>query len=171
MTMAAPAQSAAMHRETTPFDIGYVVTHMRDDDVREHDAVAFSAVRDDLRADLVAAWRSAIKSFTFFDRRARPATILSAYLISPGVARLHRISTDAWPEVSLAVFRFGLRVFLPVLDAVVHRCECAVLADHHLARRILQRLGFEEEGIARARGRNGENFVNFARVRRACVPG
>lgn len=155
-----------MYRDTTPFDIGYVVDHMRSDDVREHAAIAFSADRDVLRTDLVASWRHAIKSFTFFDRRSRPATILSAYLISPGVARLHRISTDAWPEVSLAVFRFGIRIFLPVLDAVVHRCECAILADHLLARRILQRLGFVEEGIARARGRNGEDFINFARVTR-----
>ncbi len=104
-------------------------------------------------------------SFCFIDRTGRPASILSAYLVSPGVARLHRVATDSWREVAIEVFRFGIVRFMPALAAAVHRAECSILAKHELAQTTLQRLGFQTEGLARARGCNGEDFLNMAWVK------
>jgi hypothetical protein len=158
-----------MIRETTPDDIRFVVSRLRAVDAEEQFATRFPAMEGDegagLASDLIKAMPRTILSFCFVATDGDPATILSAYHQSPGVAKLHRISTDAWPEVSRAVFTFGIERFLPALGASVHRAECSVLGRYAEAWTMLQRLGFTHEGTSIARGRNREDFANFAWVK------
>lgn len=157
-----------MIRETTEADIRHVCAHMRAVDAEEHFATRFPGDDnpDALARDLVAAMPRAIMSFCFVGPDGLPAALLSAYQASPGVARLHRISTDAWAAVSREAFQFGIERFMPALAQVVHRAECSVLVQHGKAQKILLGLGLTHQGIARARGRDGEDFVDFAWVKR-----
>src|SRR4051812_23913227 len=100
----------AMVRETTPDDIRYICASMRSVDAEEQFATRFPGddTPEALARDMIARMPQAICSFTFYVDPAKPATILSAYLVSPGVARLHRISTDQWDNVARGVFRFGI---------------------------------------------------------------
>jgi hypothetical protein len=157
-----------MIRETTQADIEHVCAHMRAEDAVEQFATRFPGedTPESLARDMVAAMPRAILSSCVLDPAGRPATILSAYQQSPGVARLHRLSTTAWPRVSFRTFEFGMQHFMPALAGVVHRAECSVMARYREAHQILERLDFKQEGIAVARGRDGEDFANFAWVRR-----
>lgn len=148
-------------------DIRFVCRNMREVDAREQFARRFPG--DDnpeaLARDMIAAVPTMLTSVAFHDREGHPATILSARLISPGVARLHRISTARWDDVRRIVFRYGVEAFMPVLSMMVRRAECEVMAGHALARTMLCRLGFSEEGVLRRVGRNNEDFVLMAWVK------
>lgn len=148
-------------------DIRYVCRNMRDVDAQEQFARRFPGddTPEALARDMIAAAPTMLMATAFHDREGRPATILSAWLISPGVARLHRLSTVKWNEVRHVVFRYGVEAFMPVLSTMVRRAECEVLARHDQARAMLHRLGFVEEGLLRRVGRNGEDFVRLAWVK------
>jgi hypothetical protein len=152
-----------MIRPATPADIVHVVTHMRSLDAEEHFACRFSEDRALLAADIAAAQALAIKSYAFCTVDGDPAAILTASLIAPGLAHLHRVATDRWPEIARQAFRFGVAVFVPcVLAPTVRRAECSILAKHREAALILRKLGFADEGLRRRRGKNGEDFRDFA---------
>lgn len=158
-----------MVRPATDDDIRYVAAHMREIDAAEQFATRFPCddERTALAADIIAAQGRAIQSFCFVGPDGNPAAILSAYLSSPGVARLHRVSTEQWDIVSIEVFRFGITKFMPAVKAAgIRRAECSILAIHDCAAAMLRRLGFAFEGTAWGRGRGGENFQNFAWVSR-----
>lgn len=157
-----------MVRETTVADIRWVCAHLRAEDAAEQFACRFPGddTPEALARDLVAAQDTAIISRAFAAIDETPISILSAYLVAPGVARTHRISTNEWnSEVFRAVHHFGAAQFWPALNAAgIRRVECSILASYKTAEQLLLKLGFTLEGVAKARGRNGEDFLNFARV-------
>lgn len=154
-----------MIRSATPDDIRHVALRLRAADAEEQFACRFDDDPEKLAADLVMLAPHALASTAFCLENGQPATILTCWLIAPGLGRLHRISTGEWPAVARAVFRYGVTAFVPaVMGLHLRRAECAVLARHQEARAILRRLGFVEEGVAFRRGKHGEDFVNFGWV-------
>jgi hypothetical protein len=157
-----------MHvRNATLDDIVHVCGRLRPEDAEEQFARRGDDSAAALAADLIGLSRLAIGRFAFLTPDGEPQTILAAYRASPAgarprLAKLHRISTTRWDDVSRAVFLFGLRTFVPgVLVPFVDRAECAVLAKHQPAAAMLARLGFVAEGIDAMRGKRGEEFMNF----------
>lgn len=152
------------HRDADQEDVEYVVAHLRACDVEEQFARRWDDDRDKLAATLVGLCANRrIRSFAFPDRAGRPACVLSAFQLSPGAALLHAISTDAWPDVARAVFLCGTRVLMPTLQAGgLRRAQCDTLASNVRWRNMLARMGFVEEGIERAGGKAGQDFVRAA---------
>lgn len=137
-----------MIREATPAEIFHVVNHMRADDLEEN-GLETVRQRMEFAAALLEGQALAIKNYCFFDRAGEPATLLGAYLVGPRRAAVHRLSTERWSEVSRAVLRFGLTVFVPkVLKPNVDTAQCRVMGKHRAALYMLERLGFEAVGIA-----------------------
>lgn len=152
-----------MIRETTEEDIRHVVENMRAADAEEHFACRLSEDRALLARELILARTIAIKSYAICTDDGMPASILTAYLIGPRLGALHRVSTDRWPAVAREAFRFGTKVFVPcVLAPNLRRAECSILAKHRAAGLILRKLGFVEEGLRCRRGKNGEDYLDFA---------
>ncbi|HXF45748.1 MAG TPA: hypothetical protein VNK91_06480 [Burkholderiaceae bacterium] len=151
-----------------------------DDDVREvvvnvcalDAAMLFARRFDDDRAalaeEMIALRRFEIAAYAFAAAAGAPAqSLLGATLIAPGVATLHWFSTGRWAEFSydrpLLWLDFWRSTFLPeVLIPTVHRAECRILAANRAQARRLARVGFVAEGLERAAGRAGEDFVRFA---------
>lgn len=150
-------------RAATETDVRHVVAHLRPCDVVEQFARRFGDDRDELARDLVAMGPRAVVRQAFADRDGAPACILGAYTFAPGSVLLHAISTERWPDVARAVFLFGTRSLLPTLRlAGMRRAECDTLAANAAWRNMLGRIGFVEEGILRAAGRAGQDFVRAA---------
>jgi hypothetical protein len=158
----------AMVRETTVADIRWVCAHLRAEDAAEQFACRFPGddTPEALARSLIAAQDTAIISRAFAAIDETPIAIMSAYLVAPGVAKTHRISTTEWSSaVYLTMHRFGVEHFWPAINAAgIRRVECSILAKYGAAQKMLEGLGFQLEGIARARGRNGEDFCNLAVV-------
>jgi RimJ/RimL family protein N-acetyltransferase len=87
---------------------------------------------------------------------------LAAYW--PGCWQAWLLATDRWGEV----WRLGVAAALAALadaeDRGMRRAECRSMAGHDDAHRLLRWLGFAQEGVHPAMGRDGQNFVTFARV-------
>lgn len=92
-----------------------------------------------------------------------PIALAGAWLVAPGVALVRLCATDQWLTIAKPAYRWLKRVFVPcVLAPNVRRAETRVLDTGLASRAWLRRLGFHDEGIARALGKNGEDFVHVA---------
>lgn len=92
-----------------------------------------------------------------------PVASLGAWLIGTRRANVNMFATDRWTEIWRPATRFCRKIFIPkVLVPFVRRAECMAWKGHDQSRRWLRHLGFVEEGIARAYGKSGENFVYMA---------
>ncbi len=156
-----------IHRAATADDIVRVATTLCADD-----AVAVFARRfDDDRAafadELAAAQRFAVFTFAFARSQDAPAeALLGAQLVSPGTASMYWLASMTWPQVGYSAalhwLAFWRALVLPSLAASVRRAQCSIMAAHRAQARRLERVGFVCEGLERAAGRNGEDFLRYA---------
>jgi hypothetical protein len=80
----------------------------------------------------------------------------------PGVWSIWMFANDLWDaEAARAVVRHVRREFR---RHPWHRLECKSLLDHHDAHRFIAALGLRPEALHRSYGRDGEDFITFARV-------
>lgn len=144
-------------------DVHFVVTFMREADRREVYAGRWTDEPADLVADIELSRPMMIRLEALCADDAEPVALLGVWLKSPGVGTGLMLATDRWGEIARAAHRHVLRRFLPLVCAPnLHRLECQAHVEHAVSRRWLARLGFVEEGIARALGKHGEDFVHCA---------
>lgn len=154
-------------RDADSFDVDVVVHAMRADDAREVFAGRFVEDRQALADELVAARPYLIALKALCDDETTPIAIIGARLRWPGVASILMIATDRWPEIAFAATRWVKRVAIPVYIARnCHRGQCECWIGNGASRVWLEALGFEIEGRLRGYGKNGEDFLQYAWLRR-----
>ena len=85
----------------------------------------------------------------------------------PGVISLLFFATPEFPKIGLTITRWiGKELFPRYFDAGVHRIQAVSLDGYDEVHRWLGALGLEREAVLPAFGRNGEDFVQFAKVKR-----
>lgn len=98
-------------------------------------------------------------------RDNRPIAVLGFMARHPGVGSVFAFGTDEFPRVALTLTRYALRVMRPALIASgFHRVQCESRIDHHDAHAWLERLGFKREGILKAFGSDGSDYIQFGAV-------
>lgn len=160
----------------TEADVRFVVTFMREADRREVYATRWTHEPDDLVADIELSRPMLIRLDALVADDGEPVALLGVWLKSPGVGTGLMLATDRWAEIAPAAHRYVRRRFLPLVCAPnLHRLECHAHVGHAVSRRWLARLGFLEEGVARAFGKSGEDYVHCAwfppKGASSCVPG
>jgi hypothetical protein len=153
--------------EATPADIFVVVKAMDDAARHEMFACRFDDDLDAFATGYAHSLQMAIKAFAAFPGADQPpAAIFGAWLVSPGVAELHKVSTPAWLTVARPVHRFIRRIVWPyVLVPNVHRAQARLWTGNVTGRRWCRSLGMTEESIERRAGKNGEDFVTCVWLR------
>lgn len=153
-------------------DVHAVALAMRERDCDEFSAVSFAENRGQLakllaeryggRPDVLCGWNG-----------DRPACIGALVMARPNVVTLGFFATDDFRRIGLGITRFIRRELFPRYEAAgVHRFEAVSMATHDEAHVWLKTLGLEPEtGPLHGYGRNGEAFIQFARVRDACPAG
>lgn len=155
-------------REALPDDARHVIFHMRESDRREVYAGRFNDDPHDLFQDFesMRAFGVALRtlaSATGNPAPAEPVALVGVWSFRPGVGVINLIATSAWPRIAMAAHRYLARTYIPAMQKQFRRLECQPLATNTVTRAWLRRLGFEEEGVARVLGRDGEDFIHCAR--------
>lgn len=116
--------------------------------------------------DQAPQWANSAVLLKIFDAK-EPVAFVAAHALTPRTVQMSMIATEDWPLVARQVVKWGKRTAMPqLLLAGFRRAECRSIEDHPEAIRFLTHLGFETEAYCRGYGRNGENFWQFAHVRR-----
>lgn len=148
----------------TEADILYVAQRMRERDVEEFMAV--SRVGSPAELVEVLAGQYGNRGDVICARLGdEPVCIGITIETRPNVITLGFFATDKFPAVALRVTKFVRRLFDNYEQAGVHRFEAVSIDGYHEAHRWLGLLGLHpESGIMRKYGREGQSFIQFARV-------
>lgn len=150
-------------RPATRDDVAHVVDRMRPADRREVFASRWTDDPADLIEDIELSRAMMIRLDALLAADGEPVALLGVWLKTPGVGSALMIATERWGEIAAAAHRHVLRRFLPFVCAPnLRRLECLAHLGHAVSRAWLARLGFVEEGVARALGKHGEDFVHCA---------
>ncbi len=149
--------------DVTKQDIAWVVANMRELDRREIYACRFT----DDDADLIEDIESTRPRMPWLDAlctdAGEPVALLGLWQVGPRHGQALMFATDAWASIALAAHRHVVTRFIPFVVAPnFQRLECRAWVGHGQSRAWLARLGFVEEGLCRALGKAGEDFVQFA---------
>jgi hypothetical protein len=152
-------------RFASPADVEAICSRLRPSDLQEVMALRLEADIGAFTAQLVMGLQSAVLRITLAGDDGEAIAFVGLWLHGPGVGSANLIATDRWDEIAAPAHRFCKRVVIGrVAPSAFRRLECRTLASHAASRKWLRRLGFVEEGVCRALGRNGENFVQCAWV-------
>ena len=149
--------------DLTPDTVAYVVSRMRAADREEIYATRWSDDPARVVADCMA-----LASFSWVAwHDAKPCAVGGAAAVQPGVFSVYLFATDDFPKIALSVTRFarrdGMRALFKSVGA--RRLQCDSHINHVEAHRWLQGNGFLAEGIRRAYGKDGSDFIHYALCR------
>jgi hypothetical protein len=137
---------------------------------RERDRLEFGAATGIRQPDELAQWMGTRYGqidgmLTATDDEGEPICIGGALHIRPGSCALLFYATDRFPEIGLPMTRFIKRRYFPQLEAAgYHRIEAITSASYPEMHKWLEVLGMKREGLLRAYGAGGEDFVQYAKV-------
>jgi len=148
--------------EATPDLVRYVVVHMREESAAE----AFASRPDDdyrgVAEDLVRALPhfAALKVLAGDD--GEPVCLVGVIPEAASRAIMVFLATARFPEQLRASHRWWRHEFVPKVMCRFRRVTFVGSLPNTISGRWLGWLGFECEGIARAHGKNGEDFAFWA---------
>lgn len=120
--------------------------------------------------DLAPQWASSACLMQIFDHDGHPAAFAAAHRVTHTVCTLSMIATEDWRHVAPSVIKWAKRSAMPALYLQgFKRAECRSISGHPEAFRFLTHLGFVCECTVPGYGRNGEEFHQFAFVRRTPI--
>lgn len=142
----------------------YLAFHMREIDKREifgnlptDNPIEFAAMVYQATAKNGYGWLG------WFNNR--PVAALGMFENFPGCWQVWSFGSENYEHVITGF----LRRFQQAIEAAreahgLHRIECRSITDHSSAHRLLRVLGFDSEGVLRSYGRDGSNYILFAKV-------
>ena len=142
-----------------------VALRMRARDFDEFRALNFADTREAL-AEALAARYAARDDILCASRDGEDICVGGFLEHRPRVVSLMLYATDSFPRIGYGLTRFILREMFPRLAAAgIHRIEAISLADYSAVHEWLRTLGLgAETPPLRNFGKNGESFVQFAKV-------
>lgn len=154
----------AVERATTGA-VRTVALNMRARDFQELSATSPANSREELAGMLARAYGSR-DDVLCGSLGGEPICIGGTIEVWPNVISLLFFATDAFPRIGLPITRFIRRQLFPrYFAAGVHRIQAVSLAGYDDVHAWLRTLGLEQEtGPMPGYGRNGEAFVQFAKV-------
>lgn len=145
--------------------IRYVAQNMRQRDFEEFRAISHFDTRQQIAEALVVKY-APLRSVLCASDDQGPIAIGGIVGIRPGTSGGLFYATDRFPAVILPATRWIRRYMFPQLAREgIHRLEVISLAAYPEMHRWLRTLGFEAEtGPMKNFGRDGEPFIQFARI-------
>lgn len=151
----------------TPHDIFTVASAMRDSDFREFSAFYAGPTKLDIAYQLVMKYGNRDDVIVASD--GGPIAVGGLLQARPNVITLWMLATDDFPRIGLGLTRFLVkRMIPPLVDAGVHRIECASIEGYATAHTWIRALGLRQEAVMPGYGQNGETFIQFAWVKDVC---
>lgn len=156
----------------TPEQVRHVALNMRPRDYAEFSAFAQGDTREELAEALATRYggRDDVLCGAVGDE---PICIGGAIETWPGVMTLLFFATPAFPRIGMAITRFIRNDLFPRYEAAgVHRIQAVSLDGYEQVHHWLNAIGLKPETPPMpGYGKNGEAFIQFARVRDVCPIG
>lgn len=150
--------------DATPDDVWTVARDMRERDFAEFTAVYPTDDRAMLADMLVERYAGLAPICASKD--GRPIAVGAVPEIRPNTVGLLFFATDEFPEIAIGLTKFIVkRLFPPLIEAGIHRIECASLDGYDQVHRWIETLGLKPECTKANFGKRGEAFVEFAWVK------
>ena len=93
----------------------------------------------------------------------RPAALIGAFPLYPGVWGLFGCGTDEWQKIWRPMTVFARKTMMrTIAGSGAHRAHAASPVGHTQTHKWLKFLGAEQEAVLRGYGKNGEDFCLFA---------
>lgn len=144
-------------------DIFEIIHGLRARDLVEVDAVRFEGSSTAIAEAMIASRGNRVADLCLATSEGHAVALIGGGLTSPRVASVYMVATDRWQEIALAATRWAKRDGIGrVLQTIVNRAECRCWEGHTVARRWLERLGFQLEGRHPLIGKHGETFLTYA---------
>lgn len=149
----------------TPEQVRHVALHMRERDFQEFAATSHCDKRAQL-ADELAERYGGRDDVLCGSVDGEPICIGGTIEAWPNVVSLLFFATPAFPRIGLRITRFIRNELFPrYIEAGVHRIQAISLDGHVEVHAWLGALGMTQDGPPfRAYGKNGEDFIQFARI-------
>lgn len=153
-------------RQATLIDLIHVCRHARPDEIEQTLAFGYADVYDP-DAEAVALYRMGGPKLTVVGRDGMPAAVGGATEVASGVYSVWAMGTLAgWETEWRTMTKATLRLFDSLLAGPAHRIEIKSLASRADACHWYTKgLKMQPEGVRRSYGRNGEDAIEFSRVR------
>lgn len=146
-------------------DIYNIALQMRKRDYEEIVCMTWADGREDLAEFLVKHLAGHENVYCFGDER--PVGIVSYVPVRPGVWSLGMYATTEFEKVGRFLTRVIIKDIIPALDrANAHRVEALSISGYDSVHRWLEFIGLKKENVVPGFGRDGEDFVTFAYVRK-----
>jgi len=145
-------------------DVRAVALAMRDDDFAEFTATSYADDRNRLAHDLSLKYGGRDDVLVGMADGV-PVCIGGTIEAWPGVISLLFLATDKFPLIGRGITRWIRRELFPrYLDSGIHRIQAISHAEHAGAHAWLKALGLREEARFKGFGREGQDFIQFAKV-------
>lgn len=145
-------------------DVRAVAMAMREHDFREFSATSRVSNRDEL-ASLLAQRYGGRNDVLCGFHDGEPVCIGGTIEMWPGVVTLLFFATDDFPKIGRGITRWIKRDLFPrYIEAGIHRIQAVSHGEHTTAHAWLRALGLREEARFEGFGREGEDFIQFAKV-------
>lgn len=149
----------------TAENLRYVAERMRDRDLAEFSAMAYTDTREEAADRLVRAYADhpGLECVTLDD--GTPVGVGGVLWLRPGVASLLFFATDDFDRIVVSLTRHArLNVFRPA-RALAHRIECFSLSTYTQMQQWVELFGLRPEATLRRYGKGGEDFIVYAWTR------
>lgn len=153
-------------------EVRHVALNMRDRDFAEFSATSSCTTREELADSLARRFGDRAEVLCGSDG-LEPICIGGTIEVWPNVVSLLFFATPEFPRIGLPITRFIRDRLFPQFDAAgVHRIQAVSLANYHKVHAWLRVIGLSPEtDLLRRYGKNGEDFIQFARIGRVRAPG
>lgn len=153
-------------RTATLLDLVHVCRNARPDEIEQTLAFGYASVYDP-DDTAVSLYRMGGPKLTVVGRDGMPAAVGGATQVSSGVYYVWAMGTMAgWESEWRSMTKATRKLFDNLLAGPAHRIEIKALASRTAACLWYTKgLKMKPEGVRRAYGRNGEDAIEFSRVR------
>lgn len=142
-----------------------VALAMRDRDFEEFSAVSTARSRRELAEYLTASYgmRDDVQVAYY---EGKPIAVIGQIMLWPNVVSLLFFATEDFPKIIIPVTRFYRKLFNRFEAEGVHRIQAVSLAGYNYTHQFLSLFDLAPEGPPMLGfGKNGEAFIQFARVK------
>lgn len=151
----------------TKDDIYEVAIKMRDRDLVELLAVTDCENRVELAMFLSEMWNETYFNTYVFKKGDEKICCLTYTPLRRGVWSFGLFATNSFNKIYISLTKFILKVLIPKFNDInAHRVECQSIVNYDYVHDWLEFIGLKRESTLKGYGKNGEDFYNFAYVRK-----
>jgi len=148
-------------------DIYDVAQRMRERDYKEIVCTTHAQDRIELSDHIARTWSQSPWTYVFGTKEEGRIACLTLTSMRPGVWNVGLFATDKLEIIGKPLTKHVIKAIIPMIFEIgAHRVEAQSIVGYEEVHEWLRFLALKPESMLYGYGKNGENFINFAWVRK-----